>query len=354
MSIKYVALDVHQASTAAAVRSASGRVVRREVLETTAMAVRAFIRSVGRPVHVVLEEGALAQWLHDVLCHQVDELIVCDPRQNALLLTGSKTDRADADKLSELLRLGALRPIYHAKDEVADLREHVRSYETLVDDSVRFMVRIKAIFRGRGMSTRGQKLYAKTSRSEVLDRLGRETAVRTRTEALFAQLDHVMDLRERAREAMIAAAARHSAYAHLRSVPFIGPIRAAEIIAYVITPHRFRTRRQLWAYSGLAVVTHSSGDHRFEAGKPIRRRVTATRGLNHNFHRVLKKVFKQAAFDASIHGGPFRDRFEVMVTKGIRPEMARLTLARKIAAVVLSVWKRGVDFSEQQMIASVT
>src|SRR5207245_707231 len=104
---------------------------------------------------------------------------------------------------------------------------------------------------------------------------------------LYAQLDYTMELRERARRSMIDTAARTEAYPLIRSVPFIGPIRAAEIVAYMITPHRFRTRRQLWAYSGLAVVTHSSADHRFEGGQMIRRRVVATRGLNHNFHRVL-------------------------------------------------------------------
>jgi hypothetical protein len=177
MSIKYVALDVHQASTTASVRSASGKVMRREVLETTSTALQTFLKTVGRPVDVALEEEALAQWLYDALQHHVDELIVCDPRQNALLLAGSKTDRADADKLSELLRLGALRPIYHAKGEVAELSEHVRSYETLVEDSVRVMLRIKAIFRGLALSTRGERLYRPERRAEVRHCLEREPAL---------------------------------------------------------------------------------------------------------------------------------------------------------------------------------
>ncbi len=350
MSIKYVALDVHQASTAASVRDQSGRVVRRGILETTPADLIGFVSSIRRPVHLAFEEGTLAQWLHDLLREHVDDLIVCDPRQNALLLSGSKTDQIDADKLSELLRLGALRPIYHATDHLTTLRESVRAYDMLVDDSVRVMLRIKAVFRSRAIRAAGERLYGKADRAEWLQRLDQQPALRQRIESLFTQLDQLMELRERARRSMIDAAKATDGYPHIRSVPFIGPVRAAEIIAYMMTPHRFRTRRQLWAYSGLAVVTHSSADHRFESGLLVRRRVTATRGLNHNFHRVLKKVFKQAAFDASLHRGPLRTCYERMLQSGIRPDMARLTLARKIAAIVLAVWKRGVDFDQQRLM----
>jgi transposase len=217
----------------------------------------------------------------------------------------------------------------------------------LVDDSVREMLRIKAIVRGRAIAARGERIYTPAHRGKWLQQLDSEPALRQRAESLFTQLDLAMQLREHAKRSMIDAARGHEAFRLIRTIPFIGPVRAAEILAYVITPYRFRTRRQLWASSGLAVVMHSSDDHRFEGGRPVRRRTTATRGLNHNFNRVLKKIFKQAAFDASLHRGPFRQFFERMLQSGMRPDMARLTLARKIAAIVLAVWKRGVPFDER-------
>jgi hypothetical protein len=47
---------------------------------------------------------------------------------------------------------------------------------------------------------------------------------------------------------------------------------------------------------------------------------------------------------ASSKSGPFEQFYGALVAKGMRPEMARLTLARKIATIVLIVWKRGVCF----------
>jgi len=47
---------------------------------------------------------------------------------------------------------------------------------------------------------------------------------------------------------------------------------------------------------------------------------------------------------ASSKPGSFQEFYTALLTKGIRPEMARLTLARKIATIVLIVWKRGECF----------
>jgi hypothetical protein len=60
---------------------------------------------------------------------------------------------------------------------------------------------------------------------------------------------------------------KHKAWKLLCQIPSIGPIRAALLIAILQTPHRFRTKRQLWAYGGLAIETHSSADHRYVEGQ---------------------------------------------------------------------------------------
>jgi hypothetical protein len=132
----------------------------------------------------------------------------------------------------------------------------------------------------------------------------------------------------------------------LKQIPVLGPIRIAQILAKVASPHRFRTKRQFWAYCGLAVVTRSSADYHFVGGRAQKRqRAPMTRGLNPNFNHRLKNVFKSAALDA-IHQEPFESYYHRLITKGIRPEMARLTLARKMAAVTLTLWKRGEGFDE--------
>ncbi len=99
-----------------------------------------------------------------------------------------------------------------------------------------------------------------------------------------------------------------------------------------------------------AVVTWSSADHTFVAGQPVRRRrAPLTGGLNRNHNRVLKDVFKGAATAAAARPGPLQDFYNELVARGLREEMARLTLARKIAALTLRLWKTGEYYDPTQL-----
>ena len=123
-----------------------------------------------------------------------------------------------------------------------------------------------------------------------------------------------------------------------------------ELLATMQTPWRFRTKRNLWAYAGLAVVTHSSGDYTIVEGRPVRRRrQPMTRGLNKNHNRVLKNVFKGAANAAVARPGPLKDFYDAMVARGMREELARVTLARKLAAVALRLWKKGEPYDARKL-----
>ena len=110
---KYVAFDVHQATTVASVRDDSGRVLARSVLETHGPSIVEFLRGMRGAVHVAFEVGTQSQWLHDLVAPLADRVVVCDGRRVAR--QGNKGDQVDADRLSELLQLGGLRPVYHGR-----------------------------------------------------------------------------------------------------------------------------------------------------------------------------------------------------------------------------------------------
>jgi transposase len=157
-------------------------------------------------------------------------------------------------------------------------------------------------------------------------------------------------LRHQVRSELLAESKKHPATKLLCQIPSIGPIRAALLIALIQTPHRFRSKRPLWKYGGLAIETHSSADYRNVEGQLERtKKRISVRGLNRDCNHELKNLFKSAATVASIKPGPFQEFYAAMVATGMRPEMARLTLARKIAAIVLIVWKKGVCFDAQHL-----
>src|ERR1700731_2622248 len=89
----------------------------------------------------------------------------------------------------------------------------------------------------------------------------RPGVVRRRAELLYEQLDSLVQIRGQARREMLAESRKHPASKLLGGIPRLGPIRVALLIALLQTPHRFRTKRQLWAYSGLALETRTSRKH---------------------------------------------------------------------------------------------
>jgi len=346
---KYIGMDVHQATISVAVMDCRGKLIMECILETKAVTILQFFRGLRGGLSVTFEEGTAAAWLHDLLKPHVHHLVVCDPRKNALLKDGSKSDRIDARKLAELLRGNQLSPVYHGEHGVRTLKELARSYLTISQDLVRVMVRVKALYRSWAIPCSGQQVYAVRHRAFWLEKIG-EAGVRRRAEFYYQQLDALRSLRQEVRRDLLAESAAHKATRQLRQIPSIGPIRAALLIALLQTPHRFRTKRQLWAYSGFGIETHDSGEHRFLDGELRRAKKKATvRGLNRNHNPDLKNLFKGAATQAAAQPGPLREFYSALLAKGIRPEMARLTLARKLAAITLTIWKKGVDFDAQQL-----
>ena len=346
-AIQYLALDVHQATTVASVRDERGRVVMRATLPTEARALLGLVGGLGGRVEVAFEEGTQAQWLHDLLAPHVARVVVCNIRGRGE--KANKNDQLDADDLSERLRLGAIRPVWHGSPAVGTLKELVRCYVNLVDDCTRVMLRLKAIYRGRAIGAAGKALYRPSQRKGWLAKLEARGA-RTRAESLLTQLDTLTALRHAARAAMIVEARRQPAWKLLRSMPFFGPVRVAILLAVIGTPYRFRGRRQIWPYAGLAVVTRTSGEAEYVDGKLLRRhRAPLTRGLNANHNRMLKNVFKAAATAAAAKAGPLKEMFDRCVAGGVRPTMAKLTLARKLAAIVLRLWKKGELWDPQKL-----
>src|SRR6202047_2297053 len=199
---KYIGMDVHRESISIAVMNSAGYVMLECVVETKASIILQFIDGLRGDLRVTFEEGTSAAWLYDLLKPHVTKLVVCDPRKNASMKEGNKSDKIDARRLAD----------------------------------------------------------------------------------------------------------------------------------------------------GFGIETHSSADHHSVDGQLQRaKKQLSIRGLNRNCNHDLKNLFKGAAIVASSKPGPFQEFYTALLNKGIRPEMARLTLARKIATIVLIVWKRGARFDAQHL-----
>ena len=345
---KLVAFDVHQETIVIGVCAVNGKMIYETIIATEATSIEKFMCCLGGQIHLTFEEGSHANWLFNLLEPRVSFLLVCEPRHNkALTRGGNKSDKLDVRLLLHLFRTGMLKGVYHQRESDRTLKELVRNYDVQVKDTVRQMNRIKAIYRGRAIRS-SASLYKPEQREHWLGLLS-EPGVRLRAQHLLLSLDYHREMRQKARQAMIEESRRHKDSKALRTIRQFGPVRVAQLIAHVGTAKRFRTRAQFWAYCGLAVVTQSSADYTMQNGQLYRsRKNVQTRGLNRNHNPYLKKLFKSAAV-AAIKSGEFKEFYERRVREGMRPEMARSCVARKLAAIALVIYKKGERYDSTKV-----
>src|ERR1700757_2184406 len=220
-NVKYIGLDVHKESIAIAVLNGAGKLVMESIVETKSSTVLDFLHGLRGELRVTLEEGTWAAWLYDVLKPHVREIVVCNPRRNALLKEGSKSDKVDARKLAELLRTGMLRAVYHGEHGLRALRELARSYLTISKDQRRVMSRLKALYRSWGIPCASRQVYTPRHREQWLNKIT-QPGVRRRAELMYQQMDGLSVLRHTVRGELLAESRKHQAVKVLRQIPLIG------------------------------------------------------------------------------------------------------------------------------------
>src|ERR1700723_822932 len=221
--VKYIGMDVHKEAIVIAVLNGNGKQVMETIVETKASSILQFVHGLRGELHVTWEEGTWAAWLYDLLQSQVEEVLVCNPRRNALLKEGSKSDKVDARKLAELLRAALLRALYHGENGLRTLQELARSYLTISKDQARVMSRLKALYRSWGIPCSGRQGYTPRHREQWLSKI-LQPGVRRRAELLYQQMDGLLLVRHTVRGELLVESRKHPAVKILRQIPLIGPL----------------------------------------------------------------------------------------------------------------------------------
>jgi len=330
----FIGLDGHKNSCTFVVLNERGKVKRKAVLPTDEKQLIEFVKTIQGRRHLCIEEGTQSQWFYEIFSDHVHDLAIVQGRKTP----GNKDDERDARNLAERFRTRDLgNRIHKVPESLVALKDLVRSYEMVNTDLARVKNRIKHLYRSRGIAyskdgcplCTGRGRCKKPGFHQILGRL-RE------------QQEYLEPMKAEAQKAMVAEASRHPMTRILKTAPGFGQVRSAELLSIVITPYRFRTSRQFWCYCGLAIVRRSSANWvQKPNGQLDRVKINQTRGLNQNFNRMAKAIFKGAAVTVltSMPTEPLRRDYDRLVANGTKPNLARLTLARKIAALVLAMWK---------------
>lgn len=284
---------------------------------------------------LAVEEGEMAQWVAELLRPEVGRLVVCDPKRNAWIARDpGKHDRVDATKLAKLFKGGFLAEVFHSSEtNRVDFKRAVQHYHDLTRTQAALKCQIKSRIRAYGIVVRGSALFGAGGREERLKELPTETG-RQVLRQLLDLLDQAGKTQDKARRLMVAMGRAFPEVARFEEVPGIGPVWACTFSAYIQTPQRFRSKRQVWRYCRLGITNRQSN------GESLGRQHLDSSGVG-----ILKSLSYQAFCAARAAGGNEFDRHyeESLARTGDRTH-ARLSTQRKILAVLYAMWKRNEPY----------
>lgn len=334
----YIGMDAHISTLDFAVINDAGRLVKATKVTTGVNNFMQFVRQITAPRIVYMEEGTLAAWALEVCVRFGEHLVITNPKENHWIgSSGQKNDPLDALKLAQLARGGYVKEIHHPLGERRRFRELMEAYHDTVRSTTRIKNKIKAKFGQNGIACRGGTVYLQSHREEWVGKLPENLTVRLILDSLWRQL---AQSEQSEKDLLAAARAQAKHYPEIKDfedLPGIGFIHAATLSAIIETPHRFANKRKVWMYSGLGLMTRSSG------GKLCSEKLTT------DYNRLLKYTLMQAA-EAAIRtkDNPFRQKYlEMTLLHGVAPHRARLTIAREMLATIWAMWKKGEKYDPE-------
>lgn len=332
---KYIGLDIHSSTCSFCVMSETGEIIdQREIVSNGRLLVD-YIKSVEGYKQLALEECELSDWAYELFANRVDKLVVCDPVKNGTYKK-AKTDKLDARNLADLLRGGFLKAVYHDGSDRQHLRALMSGYQDIVETGVRMKNRYASLFRKAGMRQSGTSFYDDETLYKDLPRPDQRFVA----ESLYGMIGSIEKQREGYIKEMKKVSRKFREIKLLKTIPGIGDIQAAKIVAQVVTPERFSNKYKFFSYCGLVRQMQSSAGKVYPGAK--------THG-----NRTLKGVFKMAAHSAIGGSGSLKEYYDRLLVQGLTVKAARNAVSRKIAAISLAVWKHGAKYNEEMVLEKV-
>jgi transposase len=331
-------MDTHCRTTDVCVKTAGGKLVKRERVSTGIPQLRAVIESVPRPRRVAFEEGAIAGWLFRNLKGTADELIVCDPRRNGLVAKdGDKDDAIDAEKLNDLYRSGHLRQVHQLDEsQKAAAKQVVGMYHDRVVHRVAESNQLLALCRRWGVLISGSKLMAPGGQEDLRTLLVQAQVPQTVVNLALDQwksVERAVEQEQTLYTQVSRMAKTDKMISRVTDLPGYGPVRAATLISYLDTPWRFKSKSALWKYVGIGLRREKSGNG------------ATWLAVAQQCNRLLRCMVIGAAQNAiDQKDNLFARRYAHWLASGMSKKNARRNVARDQVTAIWGMWKTDKAF----------
>lgn len=336
-SIHYIGLDVHKKTIAFCIKTLSGKNVRQGVVNAERNALRHWLAELSCPWMGAMEATLFTGWIYDFLKPHAVELKVAHPEMlKAITAAKKKNDRADAEKLADLLRVNLLPECHMMSEELRELRRILRYRNMVVRTTVQMKNKMAGLMMEVGATYDKKRLYGSKYFNQLMERVDdvpdsvKELLQLSRSNLeLFTAIQKKLVWTLRENELI------RRRVELLMSIAGVGEIMALTWVLEIGDPTRFHTSREAISYCGLCSAQRES------AGKEQRGPLSKKR------NKHLQTMLIEAAKLAPRWNIQLAELHEKELTKGNR-NRATLAVARKLVEYLLAVDRRGTAFEERQ------
>lgn len=341
----YLGIDVQKGQSVFHVVNELGRKVESGKVQTNAESFEELVMRQTRleGVDVALETGNMSFQLARAMEKAGADVFVVDAYQNALIARSTKkTDKQDAKMLAEQRRLHMLPPhrVYVPSVRAEELRHLLSHRASLIKSRTRLSNRAKRIGERLGHEEKKSAYSYAPAWRRLLKAAQDRPVSRLLVEQLCEKALLVQKQIGAVEREMAIHLTKHFADQErlLRTIPGVGPITSAALIAQVENVDRFKSARQLCRYLGLTPVVRESGTKR------------SGRGISKSGNARLRGYFTQAAIHYLRHAKTDEPLYAwyLAVKKRKGWKKARVALARKLVSVAFGVWRHGKAYDPEK------
>lgn len=332
-TVYYIGLDVHKKTIVYCIKTMTGKLAGQGAISADRKTLRQWLAALPGPWLGAMEATIFTGWIYDFLKPHAVELKVAHPEMlKAITAAKKKNDRADAEKLADLLRVNLLPECVMMPEHLRELRRILRYRNMVVRTSIAMKNKMSGLLMEVGATYDKRRLHGKRYFKSLLERV---EDVPDSVKELLALSRGGLDLFEGVQKKLIKAlrgnALIRERVERLMSIAGVGEILALTWVLEIGEVERFGNSRQAVSYCGLCSAQRES------AGKEQRGPLSKKR------NKHLQTMLIEAANLAPRWNTHLAAVHEKELLRGNR-NRATVAVARKLVEFLLAVDRRGTPF----------
>jgi len=336
----YIGLDIHKKTISYCVKKIDGTIVQEGKIAAERRVLQMWMLGLPGPWYGAMEATIFTGWVYDFLKPHAVDLKVAHPAMlKAITAAKKKNDRADAEKIADLLRVNLLPECYMLSEELRELRRILRYRNMIVRTAVKMKNKLSGLLMETGATYSKKRLHGRKYFAELLERV---EDVPESVKGLLKLSRSNLEMFEAVQKKLIKTLREdkliRDRVQRLMSIKGVGEVMALTWVLEIGEFSRFQSAHQAISYCGLCSAQKES------AGKEKRAPISKKR------NKHLQTMLIETAKLAPRWNPHLVEVHEKELTRG-NPNRATLAVARKLVEYMLAVERRGTDFESPKQAA---